>query len=96
MNTGFVTANGKRIESRLPCSLEEFLLEQKLLPRSVVAAASREGRVAVHELPLAEARVDTMFVRRRDAYVSSALSAFLERARRISADLPERRADAAE
>ena len=36
MNTDFVTANGKRVESRLPCSLEEFLLEQKLLPRSVV------------------------------------------------------------
>jgi thiamine biosynthesis protein ThiS len=32
----FVTANGKAIESKLPCSIEEFLLAQKLLPRSVV------------------------------------------------------------
>jgi thiamine biosynthesis protein ThiS len=32
----FVIANGRRIEARLPCSLEEFLLAQKLLPRSVV------------------------------------------------------------
>jgi DNA-binding transcriptional LysR family regulator len=67
-----------------------------LLPRSVVAAASREGRVALHELPPPESHVDTMFIRRRATYVSSALSAFLERARRISADQPQRRADAAE
>ncbi len=31
-----VTANGKPIEAKLPCSLEEFLVAQKLLPRSVV------------------------------------------------------------
>jgi len=31
-----VTANGKPIEVKLPCSLEEFLVAQKLLPRSVV------------------------------------------------------------
>ena len=31
-----VIANGKPIESKLPCSLEEFLLAQNLLPRSVV------------------------------------------------------------
>jgi thiamine biosynthesis protein ThiS len=31
-----VVANGKRIEARLPCSLEEFLVGQKLLPKSVV------------------------------------------------------------
>lgn len=52
-----------------------------LLPRSVLAQARREGRVAVHELPAVEARVETLFVRRRDAYVSSALDAFLECAR---------------
>jgi DNA-binding transcriptional LysR family regulator len=67
-----------------------------LLPKGVVAAAWREGRVAVHELPLVESRVDTVFVRRRDAYLSSALSAFLERARRMSAYSPRERADAAE
>jgi len=36
MNQGFVIANGKRIEAPVPCSLEDFLLTQMLLPRSVV------------------------------------------------------------
>jgi DNA-binding transcriptional LysR family regulator len=67
-----------------------------LLPKGVVEAAWREGRVAVHELPLAESRVDTMFVRRRDAYTSSALAAFLDRARQISAYPMPGRAAAAE
>lgn len=49
-----------------------------LLPRSLARAAEREGRIAIHDLPRAEARVDTLFVRRRDAFVSSALSAFLD------------------
>ena len=31
-----IIANGKSVEAKLPCSLEEFLLAQKLLPRSVV------------------------------------------------------------
>ncbi len=52
-----------------------------LLPESVVATARREGRVALHELPATEARVETLFIRRRDAYVSSALDAFLQYAR---------------
>ncbi|ALM81853.1 LysR family transcriptional regulator [Bordetella sp. N] len=49
-----------------------------MLPRVVVAEAARLGRVSLHDLPAPKARVDTQFVRRRDAYVSSALSAFLE------------------
>jgi DNA-binding transcriptional LysR family regulator len=52
-----------------------------LLPRSVVETAAREGRVRLHGLPKAEAEVDTVFIRRRDAFVSSALAAFLEQAR---------------
>jgi thiamine biosynthesis protein ThiS len=32
----FVTANGKPIEAKFPCSIEEFLIAQNLLPRSVV------------------------------------------------------------
>jgi thiamine biosynthesis protein ThiS len=36
METMSVIANGKQVEAKLPCSLEEFLLAQKLLPRSVV------------------------------------------------------------
>lgn len=49
-----------------------------LLPKGVVADAWRNGDVAVHELPPERSRVDTLFVRRKDAYVSSALSSFLE------------------
>jgi len=52
-----------------------------LLPKSVVAAAWRAGRVAVHRLPREEARVDTVFIRRRGAFASSALTAFLSCAR---------------
>jgi thiamine biosynthesis protein ThiS len=33
---GHVIANGKRTEGEFPCSLEAFLLYQKLLPKSVV------------------------------------------------------------
>jgi len=32
----FVTANGQPIETSLPCSIEQFLVAQNLLPRSVV------------------------------------------------------------
>jgi thiamine biosynthesis protein ThiS len=38
-----VTANGQKIEAPLPCSLEEFLLDQKLLPRSVVVEHNGEA-----------------------------------------------------
>jgi hypothetical protein len=33
-----VTTNGKPIAAKLPCSIEAFLVAQKLLPRSVVVA----------------------------------------------------------
>jgi DNA-binding transcriptional LysR family regulator len=49
-----------------------------LLPKGVVAAAWQDGRIAVHELAPEQAQVETLFVRRTDAYVSSALSAFLD------------------
>ncbi|MBI3451556.1 MAG: LysR family transcriptional regulator [Rhodospirillales bacterium] len=62
-----------------------------LLPKSVASRAWRDGRVAIHELPAADARVDTVFIRRRDAFASSALAAFLDCARPASAH-----ADAAE
>jgi thiamine biosynthesis protein ThiS len=39
----FVTANGKSVAARLPCSLEEFLVAQKLLPRSVVVEHNGEA-----------------------------------------------------
>jgi LysR family transcriptional regulator, cell division regulator len=49
-----------------------------LLPRAMVETASRAGQVAIHALPPEDAFVDTVFVRRRDGYVSSALAAFIE------------------
>ena len=52
-----------------------------LLPRSVVEALWRGRGVAVHALPPAEAMAETLFVRRRDAFVASALAAFLQHAR---------------
>jgi DNA-binding transcriptional LysR family regulator len=48
-----------------------------LLPKSMVETAARHHRVAAHALPAAEARVDTLFIRRHDSFVSSALAAFL-------------------
>jgi thiamine biosynthesis protein ThiS len=39
----FVTANGKPIPAHLPCSIEEFLVAQKLLPRSVVVEHNGEA-----------------------------------------------------
>ncbi len=48
-----------------------------LMPRSLVAPLWRDGRISIHDLPPAAGRVDTLFVRRADGFVSSALSAFL-------------------
>ena len=36
MPPGTVIANGQRVTTDLPCSLEQFLRAQNLLPRSVV------------------------------------------------------------
>lgn len=43
MKQNFVTANGKEIETQLPCSLEEFLMRQNLLPRSIVVEHNGEA-----------------------------------------------------
>jgi DNA-binding transcriptional LysR family regulator len=48
-----------------------------LLPRALIGPVWSAGRVSLHPLPPAEARVDTVFIRRRDAPSSSALKAFL-------------------
>ena len=48
-----------------------------LLPRALLGPVWRDGRVAAHELPPEEAEVETVFIRRRDAHLSSALAAFL-------------------
>lgn len=36
MDDASVIANGKKVVAKLPCSIEQFLLAQKLLPRSVI------------------------------------------------------------
>ena len=38
-----IIANGKPIEAELPCSIEGFLVAQKLLPRSVVVEHNGEA-----------------------------------------------------
>jgi DNA-binding transcriptional LysR family regulator len=51
-----------------------------LLPRGVVSAAVQDT-VAIHTLPPDTAQVETLFIRRRDAYASSAMLAFIKAAR---------------
>lgn len=48
-----------------------------LLPKSVIAQAWREGRVMAHELPAEQGQADTVFIRRREAPLTSALAAFM-------------------
>jgi len=43
LNTHFVTANGKQIAAQLPCSIETFLLAQKLPTKSVVVEHNGEA-----------------------------------------------------
>ncbi len=43
MKQNCVTANGREIEARLPCTIEEFLVAQSLLPRSVVVEHNGEA-----------------------------------------------------
>ena len=38
-----LTANGKSVEARLPCTVEEFLVAQNLPPRSVVVEHNGEA-----------------------------------------------------
>lgn len=52
-----------------------------LLPKGVVGPLQREGKVRTHDVAGPDCRVQTQFVRRRDGFVSSALSAFLDNSR---------------
>lgn len=52
-----------------------------LLPRALFGSAWNHGRVRAHALPDNEKWVDTVFIRHREAFVSSALGAFLDLAR---------------
>ena len=49
-----------------------------LLPRSVAERMGDRAHVSIHTLPRSEARVQTLFVRRRDSFSSSAVMAFLQ------------------
>ena len=56
-----------------------------LLPRGLIGSVRQSGRVSVHALPASELQVETMFIRRRDSYQSSALAAFLQLVRSSTA-----------
>lgn len=43
LSTNWVIANGRKTEAKLPCSIEQFLREQNLLPRSVVVEHNGEA-----------------------------------------------------
>ena len=43
MSQSLITANGQQIKAKLPCSIEEFLIAQGLLPRSVVVEHNGEA-----------------------------------------------------
>ena len=50
MSSSFVIANGKETMALLPCSIEQFLVAQELLPRSVVVEHNGAA-VAPSEFP---------------------------------------------
>ena len=43
MNPSHIMANGKLVEAQFPCTIEQFLLAQGLLPRSVVVEHNGEA-----------------------------------------------------
>ena len=55
-----------------------------LLPRMLVDKLWIDQSVAVHRLPVDQAQVETVFIRRHDRYPTSALNAFLGMTRQIS------------
>lgn len=52
-----------------------------LLPRSIVAEPEQQGRIRCHAIPGKHAIVTTVFIRRKDALITPALSAFLSEMR---------------
>jgi thiamine biosynthesis protein ThiS len=43
MTSTFIIANGRQIAATLPCTIEQFLVAQGLLPRSVVVEHNGEA-----------------------------------------------------
>src|SRR5262249_42710715 len=64
-----------------------------LLPKGVVARAVRDGEVVTLRPPQRGEMVDPVFIRRADAYFSSAASAFLQAARPSPPPAPAPEAD---
>ncbi|MFJ5295877.1 LysR family transcriptional regulator [Pseudomonas sp. NPDC088368] len=62
-----------------------------LLPHAIVETLAAAGKVSVHRLSDQQGVVDTVLIRRRDAYVTTALSSFMAKAREhaISANLTD-------
>lgn len=56
-----------------------------LLPRAVVEGSRYAKDLAIHELPAAQSRVTTVFIRRRSGFTSRALARFMECAQRLYA-----------
>jgi len=63
-----------------------------MLPRAVIDAVWRDGKLALHALPARDRHVETVFVQRTDAFACSAMAAFLA----MAAPAPLRTAAAAE
>ena len=55
-----------------------------LLPKMLVNRLWTDHSVAVHELPVDQAQVETVFVKRHDHYPTSALNSFLKMSRQLS------------
>jgi LysR family transcriptional regulator, cell division regulator len=62
-----------------------------MLPKALVHEASRRGEIALHRLSRADSRVETVFVRRHDGFVSSALASFISFVKRFKAAKKTRR-----
>jgi DNA-binding transcriptional LysR family regulator len=57
-------------------------LGETLLPKSILAPAIKARRISTHSLPAAEAKVETLFITRSDAFISRAMTAFMQMALR--------------
>jgi DNA-binding transcriptional LysR family regulator len=52
-----------------------------LLPRALLGSVWERGRLRIHPLPNEEGQVETVLIRHREAFTSSALRAFMDMAR---------------
>ena len=76
---------GHQVEGAFVCGpVDRPDLAQEVVFREELVVQS--GRVVAHALSPQEAGAETLFIRRHDGFQSSALSAFLDLARRVQAD----------